>query len=141
VHGEPDVPLAAERRVAGVDPDPHAHFLDVRPLRVHERALHGGGRPHGRRRVDEDEEETVALAIDLDSVVRLDRAPDDLVVQRHNLLVSFAAELAQHPSRAFDVGEEKGDSPDREGGRVDHSPVDATRAGGRRQPYSSAGGD
>ena len=85
---------------------PHAHF--ARAATPHpRRALRGGGRAHGGRRLREDEEEAVALPVDLDPVVRLHRPRTRLVVQREYLLVALAPELAQHPRRAFDVGEEK----------------------------------
>ena len=55
---EPDVVVAAEHRLAGVQAHPHANSSRVgRPRFGGKRAVGGSGRPHRGERTSEDDEE------------------------------------------------------------------------------------
>jgi hypothetical protein len=61
VHVEPDVALAGDRRLPGVQPHPHAEVGAVRPGAGEERALAGDCGRRRVRRAREGDEERIAL--------------------------------------------------------------------------------
>ena len=61
------------------------------------------------RRGREGDEEGVALRVDLDAAVSLERVAQDAAVLGQRVRVALRAELVEKPRRALDVGEEKGD--------------------------------
>ena len=105
---EADVALLVDRRLAGVEAHAHANGLSLRPGRGHMRALHldsGGDRVAGAR---EDEEERVALRVDLDALACGERVANDPAMRRQNLGVPVA-EALEKLRRALDVREDEGD--------------------------------
>src|SRR5262245_61544871 len=110
---DPDVALGRERRLAGMEA--HAHFHGSH----RERALGLGRRLDRIARALEGDEETVSLRADLDPAPAGDRLADQAPVLAEHVLVALA-ELLEEPRRAFDVGEEKGESG---GGRRAHRPT------------------
>jgi hypothetical protein len=87
-----------------VDADAHEHVA------AGERALQLGGGLDCVVRALEDDEERVALRVDLTSVVRAERLAQPRAVRGERGGVRVL-ENAGKPRRPFDVREEKGDSP------------------------------
>ena len=114
----PDVPLARHARRARVDADPDANRPGIEEL--------GSLRSSGDRivRRGKDEEERVALGVDLGAVVARERFPQGAPVIGQDVCVAVA-ELMEEPRRSLHVGEEEGDRAARE---VAH------RRAGRRAP-------
>ena len=109
MYPQPDVALLPDDGLSGMQPHPHAHLatlgpgvLRKRPLRDH----HGFQR---RVRAAEREEEPVALRVDLTTLARLSRLPEDAPVLTEHSSISVA-EPYEQPCRAFDVREQEGDS-------------------------------
>ena len=69
VHREPHVAAIVEHRLARVHADANTHLLSVGPHVFHERALCGDGRTDGITCARKDDEERVALRVDLVAVV------------------------------------------------------------------------
>jgi hypothetical protein len=105
---EPHITLVGDDRLAGVEAHPHAD----RPLL--ERSLPLTRGIERIRGASERDKERVALRVDLDAVVPLECLAQRAAVRGEGLGV-VVAELVQQPSRAFDVGEEKGDRAGGEG--------------------------
>ena len=105
---EPDVPLLVHGRLAGVQPDPHADVDLARPRLRCVRALRLDGSGDGISRAREDEEEGVALRVDLDPVASSERVADDPPVRRQHLAV-VVAEALEELRRVLDVREDEGD--------------------------------
>ena len=114
VHRESDVAVAADRRLARVQADPDVHAAVLRPVGVAHRALGGDGRRDGGSGAAEDEEEGVALAVDLDPAVLREGAPQQLVVPLQELPVALPPKVLEQARRALDVREQEGDGPLRE---------------------------
>ena len=114
VDREPDVAVAADGGLTCVEADPHLDRPVFRPRGGGQGALRGRRGRDRRPGAPEDEEERVALAVDLDPAVLGEGLPEQLVVLREQRSVTLAPELFQQPCRAFDVGKEKGDRPRRE---------------------------
>src|SRR5262249_28048347 len=95
VDSEADVALPVDRRLARVqaEPDPHGRLLG--PVVGEHRALGRGRGEDGGARAPEDEEERIALAVDLDPSVGREGLPENRVVCRKQLAVPVAAELFQ----------------------------------------------
>src|SRR5215203_5261013 len=82
--------------------DPHSDGNLERLLRL----VRGRERARGSR---EGDEESVALRVDLDATVALDRLSQDAMVLAECLVVGLGAKLVQQVRRALDVREEEGD--------------------------------
>jgi hypothetical protein len=67
VHGEADVAVGRDRRLARVDTHPYPHLDVVGPVVRRERPLCLGRRLDRRARAAEDDEERVALRVDLEA--------------------------------------------------------------------------
>ena len=116
---EPEVPLLADRGLAGVQPHPHPHRRAVGPLVGLERALGRDRGANGIAGAPERVEERIALRVDLRAAVRGERLADDPpVVARH--IGVRVAELLEQPGRALDVGEHEGDGS---GGQRRHAAI------------------
>ena len=89
VDAHADVPLAADERLARVDPDPHAKRGAVRPGLGGERPLCGHGGRDRVARACEGDEERVTLRVDLVPVELLDRRAKQLGVPRQHRVVSL----------------------------------------------------
>ena len=99
------VALLRQQRRAGVQAHPHRQLeLLLRLARGLERA----------RRGREGDEERVALRVDLDAAVPLERLAQDAPVLGERARVVLRAELVQKPRRPLDVGEEEGDGAARQ---------------------------
>jgi hypothetical protein len=116
---EPEVALLADRRLARVQPDPHVHRDPAWPVVRDVRPLHLGRRRDRVARAHEREEERVALRVDLDAVVRGERAAHEPPVIRQHLGVAVA-QLLEQRGRALDVGEGEGDGA---AGKLGHDPI------------------
>jgi hypothetical protein len=108
MHVQADVILLPDLRLAGMDPDAHAHLDALRPPLGRQRPL----RAHrGRDRVArpcEGDEEGVTLGVDLATVVRVERCAKHALMLGKHLGVA-AAQPRQHPRRTLDVAEQKRD--------------------------------
>src|SRR3954451_21740670 len=71
--GEADVPAADRRRLSGVQADPHADLVVVRPVVPGECLLRRDRRLCSVLRRGEGDEEGVALSVDLDALVARER--------------------------------------------------------------------
>jgi hypothetical protein len=86
-----------------------AHQDAFRPLLPKQRALRRRGRVYGRAGAAEDDEERVALGVDLDSAAVGEGGPQKAVVGREDLPVAIPPKACEQASRAFDIGEQEGD--------------------------------
>ena len=85
----------AHLHVARVDAHPHAQVAAVRPGVAGERLLRSHSCANGGARLEEDDEERVAVGVDLDAgVVRPDLAKD-LVVLRQDVAIELTDVLEQ----------------------------------------------
>jgi hypothetical protein len=100
-----DVALVRDRPLAGVQSHPNA---DRRAL---ERILRIGRRRDGLASRSERDEKRIALGIDFDTTVCVERLAQNATMLREGLGESLRAELLQQVSRPFDVGEQQGDGP------------------------------
>ena len=75
MHGEADVAVLADRRLAGVHAHPDPNDRSVGPLLSEQGALAGDRRLDRRAGAPEDREEGVALAVDLDPARILESRP------------------------------------------------------------------
>ena len=98
---DPDVALVSQLWLAGVDPHPDGNL---------ECALRLLGRRQRVRGAGEDDEEGVALGVDLDPAVAFERLAEDAAVLAQDVGIALA-ELVEEPGRALDVGEDEGDGP------------------------------
>src|SRR5581483_2774635 len=90
VHREADVALAVHGRLPRVEPHPDAHGAVVGPRMCRERPLRGRRPCYGRARAAEDEEERVALAVDLDALVLAEGRPQERVVVAEQARIRIA---------------------------------------------------
>src|SRR5581483_7121871 len=111
VDGDPDVAVAADRRLAGVQPHPHAHLRLPGPPLGRERTLRGRRRRRRSRRAHEDAEERVSGRVDLGAAARLDRLSQQLALPRQQRAVAVAAEPLEQPRRPLDVCEQERHRP------------------------------
>jgi hypothetical protein len=114
VDGEPDVAVCSDAGLAGVQPHADAHLHVVRPVVLGERELPGGGGLERRAGAAEDDEERVALGVDLDPANLRERRAQEAVVRREHVAVAVAAELLEQTRRALDVREQEGHGPGRQ---------------------------
>ena len=87
---------------------PHLDLSTVRPREVRERPLRIGRCGDRVLRALEDDEERVALRVDLEPAVPVESLAKQAAVLGEHLLVTIA-QGPEQPSRAFDVREEEGD--------------------------------
>jgi hypothetical protein len=107
VDGEANVAVAAYVGLARVQTHAHLDLGALGPLVVGQDGLPGSrGRDTGPGTA-EDDEERVALGVDLDPAGLDERLPQQLVVGREDVAVAVAPELLQQPRGAFDVGEQE----------------------------------
>ena len=97
--------------------DPDAHLPPVWPWLRCKRALPLHGGCHRVARAREDDEEGVALRVDLAAVVPLEGLPQEPLVLSEHVAVALA-ELALEPRRPLDVREQERDRPARQLGRL-----------------------
>ncbi len=112
VDAHPDVSLAADDGLTGVDPHAHMNGDAVGPGLRSQGALRrygGGDRVTGTR---EGDEESVALRVDLVAVELFNRRAEQPRVRGQDFVV-LPAELLKQPRRAFDVAEEESDGAGR----------------------------
>src|SRR3954447_15216725 len=112
-----DVPVGADARLAGVEAHAHAQLDAFRPLVLRERALAGAYRRDRRARAAEDDEEGVALGVDLDPARLAERLAQEPAVRAQHLAVAVTAERLEQARRALDVGEQEGHRARGQGGR------------------------
>src|SRR5581483_1385922 len=133
-HVEPEIPLVADLRLAGVQPHAHAHRAAARPLMVAQRPLRIDRRRDRVARTREREEERVPLRVDLRTAVRAERLAHDPPVVGGHAPVLDVAERLQQLGRPFDVGEHEGHRAAWElGHRAYATPVN--RLGQETSPY------
>jgi hypothetical protein len=106
-----DVSLVGDERLARVEPNAHADRAGL------ERSLPVGSRSKCIRGPREGDEERISLRIDLDAAMPAEAFAQRLPMLAERIGVGIA-ELVQKPSRALDVGEEKGDCA---GGQLGHT--------------------
>jgi hypothetical protein len=99
-------------RRPGVHAHPHPH-----PPAGETRLRLGGRRERARRRRKRDEKR-IALRVDLDAPVPLDRFSNRHPVRVERGRVRLGAELVEQPRRALDVGEEERHRPGRKSGHT-----------------------
>ena len=113
VDADPDVALLADLRLARMQTHADEELDIVGPRMRRQIALRVGGRRDGVLRAAEGDEEGVALGVDLVSTMgRERRSQDPLVLCEHASVL--LPEPLQEGRRAFDVGEQEGDSAARE---------------------------
>jgi hypothetical protein len=122
VHLLAHVPLVAETRLTGVQANPNAD----RP--GGDRGCHLGSRSERSGRVREREEEGVSLRVDLESSLRHAGPTYDPPVLGERFVVRLVSDLREKLGRAFDIGEEEGDSPGGEIAAHERSPARRSRA-------------
>jgi hypothetical protein len=108
VDAEADVALAGDRRLGRVHAHAHAQVALGGPGMSAEGPLGGERGGDGRLRARKDDEERVALRVDLASACVGDRLPEQPLLVGEQVAVGVAQAFEQ-TSRAFDVGEEEGD--------------------------------
>jgi hypothetical protein len=104
--GKTDVALTREFRLAGMDAHPNANRSAARPALLSERTLALRRRENGVLRPLERDEERVALVVDLDATIGLERPPKEAVMLGQQGRV-VATQRLEQASRALDVGEQK----------------------------------
>jgi hypothetical protein len=104
---EADVTLSALHWLTGVEAHPHLHRT------AGQSALCFGGGRDGVGRTRERDEESVALRVDLDSIMLPPRLAQDAVMLGEHIGVSVA-ELLQQPRRPLDISKEERHRPGRE---------------------------
>ena len=109
VHRKAHVAAVIERRLAGMYSDPNTHLPPVWPRVLNERALCSDRRGNGVAGARKDDEERVALRVDLAASVLLECLAEQAAVLREDLAVPLP-ELALEPGRTLDVCEQERDS-------------------------------
>src|SRR5207302_9764074 len=113
MHLEPEVVIADQRRLAGVQPNADAHPPAVGPAVLRERLLDCGRAGAGIERAVEDDKVRIALGTELVAVIRLQRLPLDGVMRQQHLGIAIA-ELLDQPRRSLDITEIEGDGAGRQ---------------------------
>jgi hypothetical protein len=122
VHSEPDVAVVGDGGLGGVQAHPHPQGRARRPAVCGEGALSVHRGDDGLARSPEDDEQAVALRVDLAAAVPLEGLAQDPPVVRHRI-GERVAETSQEPRGALDVREEQGDCSGR---KLAHGLLDAT---------------
>src|SRR4051794_6946067 len=129
-----DVPAAGQERLARVQAHANAHRQLLKgslPVAC------GGG---GLARSGEDDEERVALGVDLYTFVALEHLPEKISVPLELNCVRTRARFGEERGRPLDVGEEKGHGARwarRHTDRI-HSTADSGKRRGGRSPFYTA---
>ncbi len=113
VNAEPDVAVAADRRLARIDPDPDPEGDTRRPVVAGERPLAFDRGLDGLVRPLEGDEERVAVGVDLAAAVRGENLAQEALMGREHLVVADASEPVEELRRSLYVREEEGDRPAR----------------------------
>ena len=114
IHRDADVPCIPERGLTGVQPNPDPDHKLLWPFPLPEGPLdrqRGGKRP---RRLLEHREEFVCPGVDLVSATPADIGPDDRLHVAKQRRVSVL-EPPHQAGGSFDVGEQEGHRPSRQG--------------------------
>ena len=130
VHGETDVLVAGQGRLAGVDADPDAQLDSLGPPLRGECALRRHGGLDRLLRPVEGDEERVAVGVEFSSTRLRPGRAQQLLVLPHDLPVAVP-KPAQERSGALDVGEEEGDG---RGGGLVHRHATGSLARSRKPP-------
>ena len=137
---EPDVVVAPEHSLTGMDPHPDQHPATLRPRFGGKAALGDDGGGHRRRSRGERGEERVAFGPDDDSAGTFDGLGHDGVVDGEDI-ATRPTEALQEPGGPLDVGEQE---RDRSGGERAHGTRPLMRSGrhhiGGRRSSSPSGG-
>lgn len=123
VHVQPDVVVASEGPLAGVDADPDLDRRARGPFVSLERFLHGDRRLHRLRSRLEDREEGIAFGLDRDAAVHVDGGAEDAVVVLQHLPPFIGGQVLDEARRSLDVGQEE---RDRSGGERRCHPLNST---------------
>ena len=110
---EPQILIADQRCLAGVQTNPHPHLPAVGPPIIRQRLLDCGRAGAGIERAVEDDKERIALGTELVAVIRLQRLPLDGVMRQQHLGIAIA-ELLDQPRRSLDITEIEGDGAGRQ---------------------------
>jgi hypothetical protein len=113
VHAPTDVALVSDGGLPGVQAHSHAHLTVPGPFVSRQGALGCNSRCQRPFGAGKCKEERVALIVDLSTLVRVRRLPEDARVLGENAAVPLS-ELLEQPRRALDVCEEESDGPLRE---------------------------
>ena len=116
VHGKADVAGAQNRCLAGVQSHPHPYLGTLGPVVLGHRALDVRRRDDSRTGLPENDEEGVALRVDLHPAGLGEGPAQEPVVLREKLAVTVAAEVLEQARRALDVREHEGDRASGQGG-------------------------
>ena len=108
VHVEPEVGVAPDCWLAGVQAHADTELHARRPVVLGKGLLRGRDRSRGAAGVDEDDEELVAPRVDDDAALTLDRLVKEPAVVVEHVCVVIAQTLHEL-RRAFDVGEDESD--------------------------------
>src|SRR5881227_1812687 len=108
MHTQADVTLGCPRRLVCVHSHPYSDVDLLRPRMCGDGPLTCQRCGDGVFRTRKDDEEGVALRVDLAAPVFVDERSEELVVLSEDERV-VVTEPLQQPRRAFDIREEKGD--------------------------------
>ena len=108
-HVDAEVPLAADSRLARVQPHPDADRVPVGPVMGRVESLRLDGRRDGVARPWEREEEGVTLRVDLDATAFAEARAHQSPMRVQDIAVAVAERL-QQGGRALDVAEDERDS-------------------------------
>ena len=118
VDGDADVAVALEQRLAAVQAHAHTHLHALGPLVAGKRPLRRNRRGNRIGGGAEDDEERVALRVDLDSAVLRECGAQQPVVLRQDLAVALPPERRQQARRALHVREQERDGAGRKLGHA-----------------------
>ena len=108
MHVQPDIFVADQRCLAGVQSDADAHRAPVGPFVRLQTFLYGGRSGARLQRATEHDEERIALGPKFVAAIGGERLPLDCVMGEKDVRVSLA-EMLDQPRRYLDIAEEEGD--------------------------------
>ncbi|KRT77837.1 MAG: hypothetical protein XU14_C0004G0007 [Armatimonadetes bacterium CSP1-3] len=111
---EPDIMVAGQRRLPGVDPHAHAHLHAVRPGVRRQRALRRHRGAHGVPGAGKGDEEGVALRIHLRALLLGEGLTQEALVLEQHLAVALVPQPVQQFGGALDVREKEADRSGRQ---------------------------
>jgi hypothetical protein len=112
---EANVAVSGTNRLSSMEAHPHSERHAVCPGVLHKDPLARYGGRHCIPGPRERHEKSVPLRVNLLAVSLLERGAEEPLMFRHDLSVPPVAEALQESGGAFDVGEEDGDRPGRQG--------------------------
>ena len=118
VDGHAHVAAVLQQRLAGVQAHPDARLNPLGPVVLRERLLRGDRPRHGVGGGPENDEERVALRVDLDAPVLREDGPKEAVVRGEHLAVALTPERRQEARGALHVREQERDGPGRQLGHA-----------------------